>query len=168
MYKAFIGIGSNLKNPQQQINQAIKTLQLLACDGKIAISSVYQSKPMSEQGTDASQITAQADYLNAAVCIHTKESALELLDTLHKIENSQGRERTSDRWAARTLDLDLLLFDNQVIDHPRLTVPHYGLKQRNFVIYPLADLDANLILPDGTTIKTLYQTCSTTGIRKIE
>jgi len=168
MHKAFIGIGSNLKNPRQQIKLAIETLQLLAWDGNIAISSIYQSSPMREQGTEASKTNTQNDYLNAAVRINTKDSALKLLDALQKIEDSQGRERKSDRWAARTLDLDLLLYDDQVIDHPRLTVPHYGLKQRNFVIYPLADLDANLVLPDGTTIKALYQACSTTGICKIE
>ena len=167
MHKAYIGIGSNLENPRQQIAQAIKALQLIAEDGKINCSSIYQSTAMTNQECTA-QITKQQDYLNAAVCINTKKSALELLEDLKKIEISQGRERKTERWAARTLDLDLLLFDDQIIDHPCLTVPHYGLTQRNFVIYPLVDLDANLMLPNGTTIRELYQACSSTGIQKIE
>jgi len=166
MHKAYIGIGSNLDNPHQQIEKAIESLQLLSDDGEISCSSLYHSTPLStgESTTDE----PQADYVNAAVSIRTKKLPLELLDALQKIEHEQGRKRSSNRWAARTLDLDILLFDDDIIIHPRLTVPHYDLKQRNFVIYPLSDLDVNLILPDGTTIKELYQSCSSTGINKIE
>ena len=106
--------------------------------------------------------------MNAVICINVDDPPLDLLDGLQNIETAQGRERIGDRWSARTIDLDLLLYGDKIINHHRLTVPHYGLQQRNFVIYPLADLDANLMLPDGTTIKALYQACSTTGIRKIE
>ena len=161
---AYIGIGSNLNQPRKQIEKAIRALSLLSNNGDISVSSIYQSTPM----THDSEVSQQADYINAVVRINTSNTALDLLDALQNIEITQGRVRTSEHWASRTLDLDLLLFDDQIINHPRLTVPHYGLKQRNFVIYPLFDIDANLALPDGTTIKSLYKSCSTDGIQKIE
>ena len=167
MHKAYIGIGSNLDDPRLQVTQAIKALQQLSEGGEIDCSAIYQSTPLFNKRSKSSQ-EEQADYLNAVVSIKTTTTALKLLDELQKIELSQGRKRSGERWAARTLDLDLLLFDDEVIDHPRLTVPHYGIEQRNFVIYPLADLDANLVLPDGKTIRALHQSCSADGIRKIE
>jgi len=124
------------------------------------IVAIYQSTPMAEM--------QQPDYLNAAVSIKTKLTAFELLDELQQIEQSQGRDQNAQRWGARTIDLDLLLYDDEIIEHPRLTVPHYGLQQRNFVIYPLMDIAADLVLPNGNSIIDLYQTCSTNGIRKID
>ena len=161
---AYIGVGSNLEQPRKQVERAIDALKLLSDEGKIKVSSIYQSTPM----THTHEISQQADYINAVVRINNSDTPIELLDALQSIENTQGRVRTSEHWTARTLDLDLLLFDDQVINLPRLTVPHYGLQQRNFVIYPLFDIDANLILPDRTTIKSLYESCSADGIRKIE
>ncbi|MCP4412355.1 MAG: 2-amino-4-hydroxy-6-hydroxymethyldihydropteridine diphosphokinase [Gammaproteobacteria bacterium] len=171
MHLAYIGIGSNLDNPRKQIKKAIIALKQLSQDGTIDCSAIYQSSPMTkipDCKTDTCNNNQQPDYLNAVVCINTSLEPLVLLDTLQQIENQQGRIRNEERWIARTLDLDLLLFDNQIINHPRLTIPHYGLKQRHFVIYPLADLDASLVLPDGTTIKELLETCSSEGIRKID
>ena len=160
MHKAYIGIGSNLQQPMQQIRRAIAALQLLSVDNEIICSSIYQSTAMGN--------AEQADYLNAVACVKTNKPALDLLDALQKIETAQGRERTEERWGSRTLDLDLLLYDEKIINHSRLTVPHYGLRQRNFVIYPLMDVAADLILPDGTSVRALYQSCSSTGIRKID
>ena len=168
MHNAYIGIGSNLNNPLQQVRNAIKALHLLSADGKIICSSVYQSTPLSKIESATENNSDQADYLNTVVRIKTNDSAIQLLDALQQIENDQGRERTAEHWAARTLDLDLLLFDNEIINLPSLQVPHYGIQKRNFVIYPLADIDANLILPDGTSISDLYQSCSSNGIRKID
>jgi len=171
VHLAYIGIGSNLDNPGKQIKKAISALRHLSQDGTIDCSAIYQSVPMtknSDNKTDTYNNNQQPDYLNAVVRIKTSLESLTLLDALQQIEKAQGRIRTEERWIARTLDLDLLLFDHQTINHPRLTVPHYGLKQRPFVIYPLADLDANLVLPDGTTIIELLETCSSEGIRKID
>ncbi len=161
---AYIGIGSNLERPRKQVEQAINALKLLSVDEEITVSSIYQSAPLTHDHGNSQQ----DDYINAVVRVSTSKTPLDLLDALQRIENKQGRVRTSKHWTARTLDLDLLLFDNQIINLPRLTVPHYGLQQRNFVIYPLFDIDANLILPDKTTIKSLYESCSADGIRKIE
>jgi len=172
LHKAYIGIGSNLHGPLQQINKAIRAIERLSDDGKVKQSSIYQSIPLVDETanieTPDKKIVEQPDYLNAVVSINTLLEPLELLDALQSIETEQGRIRTTDRWAARTLDLDILLFDNLMIDHPRLLIPHYGLKQRNFVIYPLADLDVNLALPDGITIKNLMGSCSSKGITKID
>ncbi|MCP3673377.1 MAG: 2-amino-4-hydroxy-6-hydroxymethyldihydropteridine diphosphokinase [Gammaproteobacteria bacterium] len=160
---AYIGIGSNLDQPRKQVERAINALKLLSVDEEIKVSSIYQSAPMTIDSN-----SQQDEYINAVVRINSSDTPIDLLDALQNIENTQGRVRTSEHWIARTLDLDLLLFDDLVINLPRLTVPHYGLQQRNFVIYPLFDIDVNLILPDKTTIKSLYESCSADGIRKIE
>ena len=173
LIKAYIGIGSNLENPLQQINQAKQALGQISYNNDFICSALYQSTPMGD--------IEQPDYLNAVACISVlkpknqsiETSALGLLDSLQEIENSQGRKRLQ-HWGARTLDLDLLVYDNEVIDHPRLTVPHKGFypdneqEYRNFVIYPLAEIVSDLSLPDGTLINELYKKCSSKGIRRIE
>ena len=84
---------------------------------------------------------------------------LDLLDALQEIENSQGRERKL-RWGARTLDLDILLYDQDTLTLPRLTIPHPRMHERNFVLYPLAEIcEANLMLPGGTELGTLVAAC---------
>lgn len=166
MHRAFIGLGSNLDNPQEQIKLAIKALKELADDQLIIYSSLYQSLPLVKE--DTAKNSEQPDYFNAVALMNTTLSPIDLLDKLQAIETVQGRKRSHERWSARTLDLDILLYDNEEIHEPRLTVPHYGIKDRNFVIYPLIELDDNLIFPDGTNIKALYKSCSSNGIRKIE
>ncbi len=160
MSKAYIALGSNLNHPMKQIQAAFNALEEIAADNKIDHSPIYQSTAMGD--------SPQPDYLNAVASLNTNKEPLQLLDSLQAIENKQGRVRGAERWQSRSLDLDLLLFDNEIIDHPRLTVPHYGLGQRNFVIYPLADIAPDLILPDGTHIKELYKAASKTGIQQIE
>ncbi len=172
LHLAYIGLGSNLNNPQQQIEKAIEALKLLSEDGQVNCSALYQTSPMIDEveyleGFEE-KANIQPDYVNAVVSINTFLEPLDLLNAVQRIEHEQGRIRNAKRWIARTLDLDILLIDNMSINHPRLTVPHYGLKQRNFVIYPLADLDVNLVLPDGTTLKELHQSCSSKGISKID
>jgi len=173
LIKAYVGIGSNIENPLQQITQAKQALKQLSYNNKFVCSPIYQSTPMGD--------IEQPDYLNAVACINVFQPknkspetvALELLDNLQDIEHTQGRKR-QQHWGARTLDLDLLVYDNEIIDHPRLTVPHYGFNQdnelgyRNFVIYPLADIAIDLVLPNGTLISELYNKCSSKGIRRIE
>lgn len=173
LIKVYIGIGSNLENPLQQITLAKQALKQLSHNNEFICSPLYQSTPMGA--------IEQPDYLNAVACINIlqpknkspESAALELLDKLQNIENSQGRKHLQ-HWGARTLDLDLLVYDNETINHSRLTVPHSGFYQdkelglRNFVIYPLADIAIDLALPDGTLISELYNKCSSKGLRKIE
>ena len=84
-----------------------------------------------------------------------------------QIENNQGRIRTSVRWSARTLDLDILLFDNKSVKNERLTIPHYGIKQRNFVVIPLAEIEPLLCLPDGSRIQDIKEQLGSQGIQKL-
>ena len=103
--------------------------------GTVTTSKLYQSPPMGPQD--------QPHYLNAVVRLETDLAALDLLDELQKIEQESGRVRLR-HWGERTLDLDMLLYGQQQITHERLTVPHVGLLERDFVIIPLLDLDKNI------------------------
>lgn len=136
----YIGLGSNLENPQQQLHTAVEALQQIPATQLQHCSPFYRSKPMGPQD--------QPDYINAVAALTTTLTPLALLDALQRIENAQGRVR-KERWGARTLDLDILLFGAHVLDEPRLTVPHPGLCQRSFVVFPLLDISPDLTLPDG-------------------
>lgn len=106
----------------------------------------------------------QPDFINAVAQLQTSLPPYGLLDLLQSVEHKHGRVRKAERWGARTLDLDLLLFGQQQIDTERLTVPHYGLAEREFVLYPLFELNPDLILPDGTRLNTLVRQCDTDGL----
>ena len=107
----------------------------------------------------------QPDYMNAVAALQTELSPLELLDKLQAVENKAGRVRKDNRWGARILDLDILLFDNDIINHQRLTVPHYGLELREFVLLPLAEISPELMLPNGKSILALSQDIDTNGLK---
>ena len=154
---AYIGIGSNLGKPAQQIHQAIDALATIEQSAIVALSSLYFSRPMGPQD--------QPDYMNAVAALDTSLSPIALLDALQAIENQAGRIRKENRWGPRVLDLDIILFGNQVINHERLTVPHYGMKEREFVLLPLQEIAAELILPDGSHIAALCQQIPTNGLK---
>lgn len=154
---AYIAIGSNLSDPVSQAKLAIESLKTLPKSEFVQTSSLYGSSPMGPQD--------QPDYINAIVCIQTELTPLELLDCTQAIEQEQGRVRKEERWGPRTLDLDIVLFGNEVIDSERLTVPHYGMKEREFVLYPLAEIAPNLSLPDGTKLQDLLNTVDRNGLR---
>lgn len=147
----FIGLGSNLDNPRAQLTQAIEALQQLPESVNPRVSSMYRSRPMGPQD--------QPDYVNAVMQLDTRLSPLELLDQLQSIEQQQGRVRGEVRWGPRTLDLDLLLYDQQVIDLPRLKIPHPGLHERSFVLYPLFEIAPALEIPGMGSLKSLLQHC---------
>jgi 2-amino-4-hydroxy-6-hydroxymethyldihydropteridine diphosphokinase len=157
MAKVYVGLGSNLSDPQKQIHLAIDALTHIKNSQLTNLSSLYFSRPMGPQD--------QPDYMNAVAEITTELSPLNLLDELQAIENSAGRVRKDNRWGARILDLDILLFDNEVIDHERLTVPHYGLELREFVLLPLAEISPKLVLPNGKHISTLSQIIDSNGLK---
>tara|TARA_R110000737_G_scaffold90477_2_gene122809 strand:- start:107 stop:598 length:492 start_codon:yes stop_codon:yes gene_type:complete len=157
MFLAYIGLGSNLSEPQAQITSAVEKLQQLEHCVVEKVSSLYFSRPMGPQD--------QPDYMNAVVAIETSLSPLALLDALQGIENNAGRIRKDNRWGARVLDLDILLFAQQVIDTERLTLPHYGLKLREFVLLPLVEIAPALILPDGDSIATLADKIEKNGLK---
>ena len=138
----YIGLGSNLGDSRQILIDAVKKLSQL---GGVRVSKLYQSPPMGPQD--------QPNYLNAVVCLETNFEPLPLLDELQKIENESGRVRLR-RWGERTLDLDLLMYGVEQIQNERLTVPHVGIFERDFVVIPLLDLDANFQL-NGQILKKL-------------
>jgi len=107
----------------------------------------------------------QPDYMNAVLSLQTNLSALALLDALQVIENKSGRIRKDDRWGARILDLDILIYGTQVINNARLTVPHYGMKSREFVLIPLAEIAPKLHLPDGDSINELCKNIASNGLK---
>jgi 2-amino-4-hydroxy-6-hydroxymethyldihydropteridine diphosphokinase len=153
---AYIGLGSNLQDPQGQLQAALRALDAIADTRLIAHSPLYRSRAVGPG--------EQPDYLNGVARLATSLPALSLLDELQAIENTQGRVRAI-RWGARTLDLDLLLYGTEAIIHPRLEVPHPHLQDRNFVVYPLADVaEPNLLLPDGTELVTLLSNCPRDGL----
>ena len=98
------------------------------------------------------------------VAIETNLSALALLDITQKIELDFGRVRKENRWGPRTLDIDIILFKDQKIDNERLTVPHYGMKIREFVLYPLHEVAPELCLPGGTELTELLKTIDKNGL----
>ncbi|ARP37355.1 MULTISPECIES: 2-amino-4-hydroxy-6-hydroxymethyldihydropteridine diphosphokinase [Vibrio] len=156
MITAYIAVGSNLADPVSQANLAIETLKNLPRSTFVATSQLYSSTPMGPQN--------QPDYINAVVAIKTELTPIELLDCTQKIEQEQGRVRKDERWGPRTLDLDIVLYGNEVIDSERLTVPHYGMKEREFVLYPLAEIAPSLQLPDGTELTELLKIVDKNGL----
>ncbi|WP_127493033.1 2-amino-4-hydroxy-6-hydroxymethyldihydropteridine diphosphokinase [Acinetobacter calcoaceticus] len=138
----YIGLGSNLGDSRQILSEAIAKLKTL---GMVKVSRLYQSPPMGPQD--------QPNYLNAVAELNTDLAPLDLLDHLQRFEQEAGRVRLR-RWGERTLDLDLLIYGNEKIQNERLTVPHIGILQRDFVVIPLLDLDADLQL-NGQPLKDL-------------
>lgn len=132
----YIGLGSNLGDSRQILSEAIVKLKTL---GMVKVSRLYQSPPMGPQD--------QPNYLNAVAKLNTDLAPLDLLDHLQRFEQEAGRVRLR-RWGERTLDLDLLIYGNEKIHNERLTVPHIGILQRDFVVIPLLDLDADLQIND--------------------
>ena len=156
MHTIWIAYGSNQQNPVAQLNRARRTLAAQLTE--TGASRLYRTPPW---GCD----TAQPDYLNAVVRYRTALEPLPLLDLLQAIEHQQGRERPYKN-APRTLDLDLLRYDDQHLDHPRLTLPHPGIHERAFVLRPLADLDPELPLGEHTVREYLAR-CDSTGIEPV-
>lgn len=156
MIEAFVAIGSNLGDPLAQARRAVAALATLPESELQQASSFYGSRPMGPAD--------QPDYVNAVVRLHTRLGPLALLDQLQRIELEQGRVRKDERWGPRTLDLDLLLYGEEHIQHERLTVPHYGMKEREFVLLPLAELAPALVLPCGTPLTDLVARCPRNGL----
>ncbi|WP_434930503.1 2-amino-4-hydroxy-6-hydroxymethyldihydropteridine diphosphokinase [Shewanella sp. HL-SH5] len=146
MTLVYVALGANLAEPEQQLNQAVAALKKIAVNGDVTVSCYYRSTPMGD--------VVQPDYVNAVACFNTHLEPIELLNSLQDIEQQQGRVR-NERWGPRTLDLDLLLYGLHIIDIPRLQVPHYGMKERSFVLIPLAEIAEDLILPCHQALKSL-------------
>lgn len=159
MITVYIGLGSNLADPVTQVKSAIKALQSLEKSELKVVSSLYKSLPMGP--------AEQPDYINAVACMETILEPLELLDALLAIEQSQGRKRSVERWGPRTLDLDILLYGEKIITSERLNVPHPGLHERSFVLYPLHEIAPDLDIPVHGPITELLANCHSTGLERL-
>jgi 2-amino-4-hydroxy-6-hydroxymethyldihydropteridine diphosphokinase len=138
-FLVYIGLGSNLEGPRGQVERALEELAGLPQSRLLRHSRLYRSAPLGPEG--------QPDYINAVAALETALSPLDLLDELQRIETLHGRVR-GERWGARTLDLDLLLFGEERIELPRLKVPHPEMANRAFVLIPLAEIaPAGLVIP---------------------
>ncbi|PYY78289.1 2-amino-4-hydroxy-6-hydroxymethyldihydropteridine diphosphokinase [Pseudomonas sp. TKO26] len=158
MERIYIGLGSNLAAPEEQLRSAIEALAQLPASQLRGVSAFYQSDSL---------LPGQPRYTNAVAALDSNLEPLVLLDALQAIENQQGRER-NERWGPRTLDLDILLFGDRLLDEPRLKVPHYHMHARPFVLYPLAELaPAELRLADGRTLKALLDACPFVGLERL-
>jgi 2-amino-4-hydroxy-6-hydroxymethyldihydropteridine diphosphokinase len=148
MERVYIGVGANLGEPRETVEAALAALETLPGTRGHRRSRLYRTAPVGPQD--------QPDYVNAAMAFDTELAPSELLARLHGIEADFGRERNV-RWGPRTLDLDLLLHGEQVIDGPDLAVPHPRIQERGFVLAPLADLAPALRHPVlGVTVDALY------------
>jgi 2-amino-4-hydroxy-6-hydroxymethyldihydropteridine diphosphokinase len=156
MAEVFIALGSNMSDPHCQLDRALKSLASIPQSAIVAVSDRYQTPAIGPR---------QPDYINAAAQLRTSLSPESLLDVLQSIEQQQDRVRTI-RWGPRTLDLDILLYDNLVQDTQRLTIPHPRMAERAFVLMPLADINRQLTLPCGKTVAQLLANCSVQGIVK--
>ena len=147
MIRVYIALGSNLAKPVDQVNCALEALAHLPRTKLVVCSAFYRSKPLGPQN--------QPDFLNAVVALDTELPPEELLDCTQAIEQNQGRVRKLERWGPRTLDLDMLLYGDRVIHTERLTVPHYDMKNREFMLYPLAEIAPEVVFPDGESLQTV-------------
>lgn len=144
MTRVFIGIGSNLQDPVKQVKNALQILQTLPDSVFYGHSSLYKSRPVGPQD--------QPDFINAVAELDTQMQAGELLDYLQEIENRFGRDRDVERWGPRVLDLDILLFGDQIINTDRICIPHKELLHRDFVLCPLYEIAPDMIIPGGNSL----------------
>lgn len=158
MSQAFVALGSNLQHPQQQLTTALREIAELPHTTLVRQSSFYRTAPV---GYDK-----QPDFINAVAEVETTLQPLELLHAILQIENRHGRERPFPN-APRILDLDLLLYNNTVMDTPELTLPHPRMHERGFVLLPLAEIAPELTLPEYGSVARLAQTCMGQGVEKI-
>lgn len=158
-FVAYIGLGSNLEDPEQQVRAARSAIAGLTDVDELAFSSLYRSPPMGPQD--------QPDYINAVMAVATNLPAIGLLRCLQRIELDQGRVRKGLRWGARTLDLDLLLYAGQQINEPDLIVPHPGMAERAFVLYPLYEIAPDLMVPGKGRLADLVERCPLDGLQRL-
>jgi len=154
--RVFIGLGSNLGNSFDLLDQAFSGLAALSKTRLVAQSPIYRSRPMGPRD--------QPDYLNAVAMLDTRLTPDPLLAALQALEAEHGRVRQGERWGPRTLDLDILIYGDLQINTVHLQIPHPGLPLRNFVLYPLADLQPDLIVPGYGPLPALLAACPRDGL----
>lgn len=156
--RAYVGLGSNLNDPVAQVRAGLADLQALPATRLVAASSLYRSHPMGPQD--------QPDYINAVVCLDTALAPEPLLASLQRIERAHHRQRQR-HWGPRTLDLDLLLYGDQVSDDVSLCVPHPGITERNFVVVPLLEIEPDLVIPGHGPLLPWAERLGSAGLERL-
>lgn len=160
MAKVYIALGSNLGDRERHLLQGASDLAALPGSSALRVSSIYETAPMGPQD--------QPDFLNCACEINCTQDPDSLLDQLQLIERQHGRVHSARRWSARALDLDILLYAEMQLQSDTLQIPHPGIAERSFVLWPLHELQPELFIPGHGQIKKLMQTCPLYGIRKYQ
>jgi 2-amino-4-hydroxy-6-hydroxymethyldihydropteridine diphosphokinase len=145
--RAYIGLGSNLGDREAMLRHAVELLDAEDGIDVVAVSTLRDTEPVG--------FADQPRFLNGAAAVETELEPRELLERLLAVERALGRERTGPRFGPRTIDLDLLVYGDLVVDEPGLTVPHPRLAERRFALEPIAELDPELVLPDGRRVGEL-------------
>jgi 2-amino-4-hydroxy-6-hydroxymethyldihydropteridine diphosphokinase len=153
---AYIGVGSNLEDPQAQVRAAFARLGELPRTRLVLTSRLYRSRPLGP--------VAQPDFINAVAGLITQLDSSSLLDQLHAIERAMGRPEQHERWGPRIIDLDLLAYGSERHSDARLTLPHPEIVKRNFVLYPLADIAPDLELPGLGRVAELAAAVTAEGL----
>lgn len=159
---AYVGVGSNLQNPQQQVKDALSELDQISDTRCIQSSSLYRSHPMGSAN--------QPDYINAVAALETTLSPKALLQHLQGIEARHGRIRGAERWGPRSLDLDILLYNQYSTYEADLVIPHPGMHERPFVLYPLYEIAPDIQIPGRGSLKSMLNALeqSMTADKKLE
>jgi 2-amino-4-hydroxy-6-hydroxymethyldihydropteridine diphosphokinase len=156
---AYIGVGSNLGEPRSQVLAAFSALAAIQDTRLILTSPLYQSRPFGP--------VAQADYVNAVAGVLTGLGAAELLARLRAIEQQFGRPDRHQKWGPRVIDLDILVYGRERRQEPQLTLPHPGIVERNFVLYPLADIAPDLDVPGLGRVSELKSRVVSEGLQRL-
>ena len=159
MSSCYIGLGSNIEGPRDQVIQAISELAELPSSTLLKTSSLYQSAPLGPQD--------QPDFINAVAELETSLSVQKLLSYLQEIESNHHRSREI-HWGPRTLDLDILLYDAIEIDNADLKIPHPEIRNRNFVLIPLYEIAAELTIAGMGKLAELVRQIDQSGLDKIQ
>ena len=156
---AYVALGSNLDDPPARVRAALGRLRGLPGTRLIASSSLWASRPLGP--------TDQPDYVNAVAGLLTGLPAAALLHELKSVESAMGRTRPVQRWGPRVIDLDLLAYGSETISGPGLTVPHPGVQERDFVLYPLAEMAPELWIPGLGRVRTLAARVEDRGLMRL-
>jgi len=156
---AYVGLGSNLDDPRAQVLRAAAALAQLPQTGSVRLSPLYRTQPLGE--------VVQPVFVNAVAGLLTRLAPEDLLEALRRLERELGREPSRARWGPRLIDLDLLVLGRETRATPALTLPHAGIAQRDFVLYPLADIAPDLDVPGVGRVSQLRARVINRGVERL-
>lgn len=158
-FPAYIALGSNIDSPQEQIQRGFEQLSQVPSTRVIARSALYRSAPFGP--------VQQPEFFNAVAGVLTQLTPQALLQALKQLEQTLGRGQPIVRWGPRSIDFDLLVYAQVQIESVVLTIPHPGITERNFVLYPLRDIAPDLLVPGKGTVRALAASVGVEGLRRI-